>query len=106
LLSRIQSLHADIAVIEAGASPLEPYNSDLVVEAVKGHISLLVLSASDPYAVVGVQTAFGITPNLITGPATNTSAAIELVEKLSGINAMNLLDPASLPRLREILTLI
>jgi len=103
LLSRIESLKADVAVIEAGASPLEPYNSDLVVEAVKKNISLLVLSASDPYAVLGVQSAFGITPDLITGPATNTSAAVELVEKLTGIKALNLLDPASVPQLCEIL---
>ena len=35
LLSRIESLHADIAVIEAGASPLEPYNSDLWLKHLK-----------------------------------------------------------------------
>lgn len=104
LLSRIESLNADIAVVEAGASPLEPYNSDSVVEAVKDNISLLVLSASDPYAVLGVQSAFGITPDLITGPATSTSAAVELVEKLTGIKALNLLDPESVPQLRELLS--
>lgn len=103
LLSRIESQKADVAVIEAGASPLEPYNSDLVVEAVKNNISLLVLSASDPYAVLGVESAFDITPDLITGPASNTSAAVELVEKLTGIKALNLLDRASLPQLAEIL---
>ena len=92
LLSRIESISPDIAVIEAGASPLEPYNSDLVVNALKDNIVLLVLSASDPYAVLGVQSAFKIVPDLITGPATNTSAAIELVEKLSGIKALNLMD--------------
>ncbi len=103
LLSRIESLKADVAVIEAGASPLEPYNSDLVVEALKDNILLMVLSASDPYAVLGVQSAFGITPDLITGPATNTSAAIELVEKLTGIKALNLLDSASAQLLHEML---
>ena len=103
LLSRIESIMPDVAVIEAGASPLEPYNSDLVVEAVKDNVVLMVLSASDPYAVLGVQSAFDIVPDLITGPATNTSAGIELVEKLTGIKALNLLDHTSLPRLREIL---
>ena len=63
----------------------------------------MVLSASDPYAVLGVQSAFGITPDLITGPATSTSAAVELVEKLTGIRALNLLDPVSVPQLNEIL---
>ncbi len=103
MLARIQSLQPDVAVIEAGASPLEPYNSDQVVEAVKDNIALMILSASDPYAVLGVQAAFGIKPNLITGPATNTTAAIDLVEELTGIKALNLLDSASLPALRKLI---
>lgn len=103
LLSRIESKNPDIAVIEAGASPLEPYNSDQVVEAVKDNIVLMVLSASDPYAVLGVKSAFNIVPDLITGPATNTSAAIDLVEKLTGIKALNLMDHRSIPELCEIL---
>ena len=103
MLARIQSLQPDIAVIEAGASPLEPYNSDQVVEAVKDNIVLMMLSASDPYAVLGVQTAFGIKPNLVTGPATNTTAAIDLVEELTGIRALNLLDSRSLPELRKLI---
>ncbi len=41
---------------------------------------------------------------MITGPATNTTAGIELAERLTGYPALNLMDPASLPRLREMLT--
>ena len=63
----------------------------------------MILSASDPYAVLGVQTAFGIKPNLVTGPATNTTAAIDLVEELTGIRALNLLDSRSLPELRKLI---
>ncbi len=103
MLSRIQTLQPDVAVIEAGASPLEPYNGDQVVKAVKDNIVLMVLSASDPYAVLGIQSAFGIKPNLITGPAANTSAAIDLVQELTGIKALNLLDSSSLPALRKII---
>ena len=51
-----------------------------------------VLSASDPYAVTGVTSAFGNRPDLVTGLATSTPAGIELVEKLSGIKALNVLD--------------
>jgi hypothetical protein len=42
-------------------------------------------------------------PDLITGPATSTSAAIDLVRKLSGVGALNVMDPDCLPALREVL---
>ena len=103
MLNRVAALKPDVLVAEAGASPLEPYNGDIAIDALHKHVKLVALSASDPYAVVGVQTAFGLTPDLITGPATNTTAGTELVEKLTGIPALNLLDPESLPRLRQIL---
>ena len=48
-----------------------------------------------------VVTAFGNRPDLVTGLATSTRAGIELVEKLSGIEAINVLDHGSLPRLRS-----
>lgn len=93
----------DVVVAEAGASPLEPYNGDIAIDALRRQVRCVVLAASDPYAVVGVQTAFGLAPQLVTGPATNTSAGIALIEKLTGAPALNLLDPASLPRLRRLL---
>jgi hypothetical protein len=59
-----------------------------------------VLSASDPYAVTG---AFGNLPDVVTGLATSTRAGIELVEKLSGIQALNVLDRDAFPQLRNML---
>ncbi|MGE5409147.1 MAG: hypothetical protein ACM3NV_11105, partial [Syntrophothermus sp.] len=47
------------------------------------------------YAVVGVITAFKREPDLVAGRATSTSAGIALVEKLTSIPALNLLDPES-----------
>jgi hypothetical protein len=103
LLSRIAAVEADIVVAEVGASPLEPYNGASAIEEVGKNVRCTVLSASDPYAVSGVVTAFGDRPDLVTGIATSTRAGIELVEKLCGIEAMNVLDHGSLPRLRSIL---
>ena len=101
MLDRVAELDPDVLVAEAGASPLEPYNGDIAIDALQKHVKMVVLSASDPYSVVGVQTAFGLTPDLVTGPATNTTAGIALVEKLSGVPAVNLLDPTGLPALRQ-----
>lgn len=82
---------------------MEPYNGDIAIDALGRHLKFVVLCASDPYSVVGVQTAFGLRPDVITGPATNTTAGVELVQKLTSYPALNLIDPSSLPRLREML---
>jgi hypothetical protein len=49
------------------------------------------------------MSAFGIKPDLVSGRATSTEAAVSLIGKLCDIEALNLLDPASHPRLDEIL---
>lgn len=103
MLSRIATIEPDVVVAEAGASPMEPYNGAIAIEALSQHVAFVVLCASDPYSVVGVQTGFGLRPDVITGPATNTTAGIELAEKLTQLPALNLMDPKSLPRLREML---
>ena len=103
LLTRIQSSGADVLVAEAGASPLEPYNGSVAVEAIRKLTRVTVLCASDPYAVVGVQTAFKQRPDLVAGPAANTDAAIALVDKLAGVPALNLLDRKCYPALKDML---
>jgi hypothetical protein len=103
LLSRISAVEADVLVAEVGASPLEPYNGAAAIEELGDNVRCAVLAASDPYAVTGVTTAFGNRPNLVTGLATSTEAGIELVEKLSGIRALNVLDRNSYPKLRSVL---
>lgn len=103
LLSQIADTNPDLLVVEAGASPLEPYNGAAAISELSGNIKCIVLCASDPYAVVGVCQAFDIKPDLVSGPAASTSAAINLVQKLSGIRAVNNLDPNALPELRQVL---
>ena len=55
------------------------------------------------YEVITVEKAFGLVPDLVTGPATSTSAAVDLVKKMTGVEALNVIDPDCIPRLREIL---
>lgn len=93
LLARIGASGADVLVAEAGASPLEPYNGETVLRELEPTLRLVVLCASDPYAVVGVMEAFGLRPDLVSGRATSTEAGIALVERLAGIPALNMLDP-------------
>jgi hypothetical protein len=97
LLSHINSLRPDFLVAETGASPLEPYNVGPAMDELGDNIACILLAASDPYAVVGVEKAFGVKPDLVTGPAANTSAAVALVRKLADLPAINVIDRATMP---------
>lgn len=101
VLNHINDRGPDFLVAEAGASPLEPYNGAAAMDELSGNIVCTILCASDPYAVVGVQNAFGIRPNLVAGPAAQTSAAVELVRKLADLPAINVIDPAADAAFRE-----
>lgn len=103
LLTLIAQSGADVLVAEAGASPLEPYNGATAMAVLKDSIRMLVLCASDPYAVLGVQHAFGREPDLVCGPAANTDSAVELVRKLCGLSALNLLRQSARPELNRLL---
>ncbi len=103
LLSHIASREADFMVVEAGASPLEPYNGAAAIDELGANVRCCILCASDPYAVVGVQKAYGLKPDLVAGPATNTTAALDLVEKLTGLPGINIIDPEQLPLFRDFL---
>jgi len=84
LLKLVADARPDVVVAEAGASPLEPYNGAVALEELGANVKCTVLCASDPYAVVGVSHKFGFTPDIVTGVATNTTAAVALVEELTG----------------------
>lgn len=103
LLSSINDCRPDFLVAEAGASPLEPYNGAAAIDELGDNIKCTILCASDPYAVVGVQQAFGLKPDLVTGPTANTSAGIDLVKKLTGLPAINIHDTDSIQDFRDFL---
>ena len=103
LLSLIARDKPDVVVAEAGASPLEPYNGGIAKEMIRDNVKFKLLCAQDPYAVVGVQHAFQRSPDLVAGGAANTDAAIALVKKLSGLPALNLMEPASRDQLGAML---
>jgi hypothetical protein len=104
LLSRIQQENADVAIIEIGASPLEPYNGDMAINTIRKQIKCTILAASDPYAVHGLMKAFDLVPDLVTGIASNTLAGKKMVETLCNVRALNLIDAATTEELKLILS--
>jgi len=104
LKNAISHANANVAVIEIGASPLEPYNGDLAIEAIKKHIKFTILCASDPYAVFGLIKAYNFKPDIVTGIATNTLAGCELVENLCNVKALNLIDQRTTKELKRMLS--
>jgi hypothetical protein len=103
LLHHIEQRRPDVLIAEAGASPLEPYNGATAIDELDGHVRCTILSASDPYAVLGVIEAFALRPDLVTGPATNTSAGRALVRKLTGVAGIDIADPEAEPQFRQFL---
>lgn len=103
MLNMVSSTESDVAIVEIGASPIEPYNGDLAIESIKNHVLMTVLCASDPYAVLGIMESFHLKPTIVTGPAANTLGGIELIEKLCRVSALNLIERKNIPKLRSIL---
>lgn len=99
VLGRVAAAEPDVVVLEAGASPLEPYNGEAALERLAGLVRCTVLCAADPYASLGVIRAFPIPTDLIAGLATSTAAGIRLVGRLTGISAVNVLDRITEARL-------
>ncbi len=104
LLSMVAHQHADIAIVEVGASPMEPYNGELAIKALGNNIKCTVLSATDPYSVYGLMKAFKIVPDIVSGITTNTLAGIKMVKDLCGVRALNLIDSKTNSIVRQILS--
>lgn len=103
MLNMVSSTEPDVAIVEIGASPIEPYNGDLAIESIKKHVLMTVLCASDPYAVLGIMKSFNLKPTIVTGPAANTLGGTELIDRLCKVRALNLIDRKNLPTLRSLL---
>jgi hypothetical protein len=95
LLSHIEGESPDILVVEIGASPLEPYNGALAIERLQPNVVYSALTASDPYAVVGLLEAFDTPIDLVSGIATNTEAGRDLIQQLTDLKALNLQDESA-----------
>ena len=65
------------------------------------NVAFTMLAASDPYAVIGIQGAWQRSFDLVTGPTANTDAGVQLVHKLTGLPALDILDDHTHDSIRQ-----
>jgi len=85
----------DLLVAELGDGLLGAYGVDAILAApdLRAAFRAVVLAANDPVAAWGGVTLlsreYGIRPAAVTGPATDNAVGTELIERLTGVPAVN-----------------
>jgi len=85
----------DLLVAELGDGLLGAYGVDAILAApdLRAAFRAVVLAANDPVAAWGGVTLlsreYGIRPAVVTGPATDNAVGTELIERLTGVPAVN-----------------
>jgi hypothetical protein len=97
MLTELAAGKPDVIVFELGDGILGTYGVDAILECpdIRAALTGVVLSANDPVAAWGgvklLRERFGIEPCVVTGPATDNSVGVEIIEKQIGVSALNAL---------------
>jgi len=95
MLTELASGKPDVIVFELGDGILGTYGVDAILECpdIRAALTGVVLSANDPVAAWGgvklLRERFGIEPCVVTGPATDNSVGVDIIEKQIGVSAFN-----------------
>ena len=95
MLRRLASERPDAIVFELGDGILGAYGVEAILrdDAVRENISCLLLCASDPVAAWGgarlLEEEFGMSPALITGPATDNRVGLDIIRERTGLDGVN-----------------
>ena len=95
MLTELAAGKPDVIVFELGDGILGTYGVDAILECpdVRAALTGVVLSANDPVAAWGgvklLRDRFGIEPCVVTGPATDNSVGVDIIEKQLGVAAFN-----------------
>ena len=101
LLAELGDKEPDVIVFELGDGLLGAYGVQAILRdsEIRDVLSAVVLCANDPVAAWGGTTLlreeFGITPTVVTGPATDNQVGIEIIERRSSVSALNALTAGS-----------
>jgi hypothetical protein len=95
ILTRLASEEPDVIVLELGDGLLGLYGVDAILadQAVRSCFGAVVLAANDPVAAWGglqlLTSRFSMTASVVTGPATDNIAGTRLIERETGVPAIN-----------------
>jgi len=95
ILTRLAADRPDVIVLELGDGVLGLYGVDAILAdpGLKGAFGAVVLAANDPVAAWGgvrlLEERFGVATSAVTGPATDNVAGTRLVERETGVAAIN-----------------
>ena len=102
MLSELSAGRPDLIVFELGDGLLGTYGVDAILECadIRRALTAVVLSANDPVAAWGgvklLRERFGVEPCLVTGPSTDNSVGIDIIEQQTGVPACNALSDPSI----------
>jgi hypothetical protein len=95
MLTELAAGKPDVIVFELGDGILGTYGVDSILECpdIRAALTGVVLSANDPVAAWGgvklLRERFGVEPCVVTGPATDNSVGVDIIEKQLGVSAFN-----------------
>ena len=95
MLRLLAAERPDAIVFELGDGILGAYGVEAILrdDAVRANISCLLLCASDPVAAWGgarlLEEEFGMSPALITGPATDNRVGLDIIRERTGLDGVN-----------------
>ena len=97
MLARLARRRPDVVVMELGDGLLGTYGVDAILSdpVFQQAMKCMILCASDPVAAWGgvkrLDEAYGLRPDLISGPATDNGAGNRILEQMTGLPAVNAL---------------
>jgi len=95
MLTELASGKPDVIVFELGDGILGTYGVDAILECpdVRAALTGVVLSANDPVAAWGgvklLRERFEIEPCVVTGPSTDNSVGVDIIQQQLGVPAFN-----------------
>jgi hypothetical protein len=95
MLTELAAHRPDVIVFELGDGLIGTYGVDAILECedIRKALTSVVLSANDPVAAWGgvklLRERFGIEPAVVTGPATDNSVGVDIIQQQMGVMAYN-----------------
>jgi hypothetical protein len=95
MLTELSAHKPDVIVFELGDGLIGTYGVDAILdcEDIRNALTSVVLSANDPVAAWGgvklLRERFGIEPSVVTGPATDNSVGVDIIQQQMQVKAFN-----------------